>query len=379
MATARLVNVSKRYPDHLAVDGISLSVEEGEFMVLVGPSGCGKSTTLRMIAGLEHATAGDIWIGDRLVNRVSPRDRDVAMVFQSYALYPNMNVHRNLSYTLRLRRLPKADIDLKVRGVAESLDLTRLLDRKPGQLSGGQRQRVALGRAIIREPELFLMDEPLSNLDAKLRVQTRSEITRLQRKFGVTTIYVTHDQTEAMTMGKRIVVMNDGRIQQIDSPRELYRHPANAFVAQFIGTPPMNLLECRLDGAGSAKTLKGEGMNIACADAEADALASEGGGFLVGFRPEDTEILGGDRGEGIYGTAAAVEELGHESLVTVSSGSSQFIVRLAPAEAERIRPGERMGFSVDPAKLRFFSRRTGEAISVLGGAAHRGIQQEQPT
>ena len=378
MATARLENISKRYPDHLAVDGINLSVHEGEFMVLVGPSGCGKSTTLRMIAGLENATEGDIWIGDRLVNRVSPRDRDVAMVFQSYALYPNMNVHRNLSYSLRLRRTPKDEIDRRVREVADSLDLARLLHRKPGQLSGGQRQRVALGRAIIREPKLFLMDEPLSNLDAKLRVQTRSEITRLQREFGVTTIYVTHDQTEAMTMGSRIVVMNDGRIQQIDTPRELYRHPANAFVAQFIGTPPMNLLECRLECTGSAKTLQGDGARVECPDAAADELASEADGFLVGFRPEDAEV-GGEPGSGFFGTAVSIEELGHESLVAVASGGSKFTVRLAPVEADQVRLGDKMAFSVDPAMLRFFSRGSGEAISVPSGAVRRQKQQEQPS
>ena len=378
MATARLENVSKRYPDHLAVNGINLDVHEGEFMVLVGPSGCGKSTTLRMIAGLENATEGDIWIGDRLVNRVSPRDRDVAMVFQSYALYPNMNVHRNLSYSLRLRRTPKDEIDIRVRKVADSLDLARLLHRKPGQLSGGQRQRVALGRAIIREPELFLMDEPLSNLDAKLRVQTRSEITRLQREFGVTTIYVTHDQTEAMTMGSRIVVMNDGRIQQIDTPRELYRHPANAFVAQFIGTPPMNLIECRLECSGTAKALQGDGANVECPDAAADALAPESGGFLVGFRPEDA-VVGGGPGDGFFGTTVAIEDLGHESLVAVADGGSKFIVRLAPTAADRIRLGDRMAFSVDPSMLRFFSRSSGNAISVPSGAVRRQNRQEQPT
>ena len=378
MATARLENVSKRYPDHLAVDGINLNVHEGEFMVLVGPSGCGKSTTLRMIAGLESATEGDIWIGERLVNRVSPRDRDVAMVFQSYALYPNMNVHRNLSYSLRLRRVPKAEIDLRVRKVADSLDLARLLHRKPGQLSGGQRQRVALGRAIIREPELFLMDEPLSNLDAKLRVQTRSEITRLQREFGVTTIYVTHDQTEAMTMGSRIVVMNDGSIQQIDTPRELYRNPANAFVAQFIGTPPMNLIECRLDCSDTAKALLSDGANVECPDASADSLASEADGILVGFRPEDAVITGSDPGAGFFGTAAAIEDLGHESLVAVASGGSKFTVRLAPAEADRIRLGDRMAFSVDPAMLRFFSRSSGKAISVPTGEVRRRSRQEDP-
>ncbi|MCP4385440.1 MAG: ATP-binding cassette domain-containing protein, partial [Hyphomicrobiales bacterium] len=222
MSTARLENVSKRYADQLAVDGIDLDIADGEFVVFVGPSGCGKSTTLRMIAGLERATGGEIWIDDKRANHVSPRDRDVAMVFQNYALYPHMTVSRNLSYALRLRRHPREEIKQRVEEVARSLDLSNLLARKPSQLSGGQRQRVALGRAIIREPKLFLMDEPLSNLDAKLRVQTRAEITRLQRTLGVTTIYVTHDQTEAMTMGSKIVVMNDGQIQQTDTPHQLY-------------------------------------------------------------------------------------------------------------------------------------------------------------
>ena len=363
MATARLENISKRYPDHLAVDRINLNIEEGEFLVLVGPSGCGKSTTLRMIAGLEHATEGDIWIGDRRINHVSPRDRDVAMVFQNYALYPHMNVHMNLSYSLRLRRVPKSEIETRVRQVADSLDLTPLLARKPGQLSGGQRQRVALGRAIIREPKLFLMDEPLSNLDAKLRVQTRSEITRLQRNLGVTTVYVTHDQSEAMTMGSRIVVMNDGRIQQIDAPRELYRHPANAFVAQFIGTPPMNLLKCGLERSDEVFTLVGEGANFQC---PADALkppASAGNAFLVGFRPEDIDILGDDPNKGFGGAVASIEELGHESLVTVAAGATRFIARLSPAVAERVRLGDHVGFAADPAKLRFFNSKTGEAIA----------------
>ena len=364
MATARLENITKRFPDHLAVDRINLDIEEGEFLVLVGPSGCGKSTTLRMIAGLEHATEGEIWIGDRRVNHVSPRDRDVAMVFQNYALYPHMNVHKNLSYSLRLRRVPKAEVETLVRQVADSLDLTRLLGRKPGQLSGGQRQRVALGRAIIREPKLFLMDEPLSNLDAKLRVQTRSEITRLQRELGVTTVYVTHDQSEAMTMGTRIVVMKDGRIQQIDSPRELYQYPANAFVAQFVGTPPMNMLTCRLEPAGEAFTLVGDGANVRCPDAAIKPLASAGETFLVGFRPEDIEISRDKPNSDLGGTVVAVEELGHESLVAVSVGAEQFIARLSPAAAERVRLGDRIGFAVDPAKLRFFHGQTGTAISV---------------
>ena len=364
MATARLDNVTKRYPDHLAVDRINLDIEEGEFLVLVGPSGCGKSTTLRMIAGLEHASEGDIWIDDRRVNHVSPRDRDVAMVFQNYALYPHMNVYRNLSYSLRLRRVPKAKIDTLVRQVSDSLDVTPLLDRKPAQLSGGQRQRVALGRAIIREPKLFLMDEPLSNLDAKLRVQTRSEITRLQRRLGVTTIYVTHDQSEAMTMGTRIVVMNDGRIQQIDTPRELYRHPANAFVARFVGTPPMNMLTCRLESAGEAVRVSGDCVDVPCPDAAGNALASAGETVLVGFRPEDAEISGDGPHAHFRGAVVAVEELGHESLVSVSAGAAQFIVRLSPAIAERVRLGDRIGFSVEPEKLRFFDERTGTAIAL---------------
>ena len=364
MATARLENLTKRYPDHLAVDRINLDIEEGEFLVLVGPSGCGKSTTLRLIAGLEHASEGEIWIDERRVNQVSPRDRDVAMVFQNYALYPHMNVYGNLSYSLRLRRVPKAKIDALVRQVADSLDLTPLLGRKPRQLSGGQRQRVALGRAIIREPKLFLMDEPLSNLDAKLRVQTRSEITRLQRRLGVTTIYVTHDQSEAMTMGTRIVVMNDGRIQQIASPRELYRHPANAFVAQFVGTPPMNMLACRLERAGETFRVTGAGVDLRCPDAAANALASAGDTFVVGFRPEDIAISGGDPSTGFGGAVVAVEELGHESLVTVSAGAAHFVARLSPAVAERVRLGDRIAFAVDPAKLRFFDEQTGAAISV---------------
>ena len=366
MATALLENVSKRYPDHLAVDRVSLQVREGEFLVLVGPSGCGKSTTLRMIAGLERATEGSIWIGERLVNHVSPRDRDVAMVFQNYALYPHMNVQRNLSYSLRLRREPRAVIDRRVAQVAESLDLTRLLHRKPGQLSGGQRQRVALGRAIIREPKLFLMDEPLSNLDAKLRVQTRSEITQLQRRLGATTIYVTHDQSEAMTMGSRIVVMNDGRIQQVDVPREIYRNPANAFVAQFIGTPPMNLLDCRLERIGGDGMLIGEGISIRCPDAALAPLSGTGKRLLTGFRPEDIKIARNESSGGFSGNVFAIEELGHESLVSIANGAAQFTARLTPADAERVLLGQHMAFTGDPDKLRFFNGETGVAIAAAG-------------
>ena len=376
MATARLENVTKRYPDQLAVDRIDLTIEKGEFLVLVGPSGCGKSTTLRMIAGLERATEGRIWIGDRLVNHVSPRDRDVAMVFQNYALYPHMNVHRNLSYALRLRRVSRPEIEKRVRRVADSLDLTRLLARKPGQLSGGQRQRVALGRAIIREPKIFLMDEPLSNLDAKLRVQTRTEITRLQRNLGITTVYVTHDQTEAMTMGTRIVVMNEGRIQQIDPPQQLYRHPANTFVARFIGTPPMNMVTCRLEQAGETARLIGDCANAPCPATARAQLAAAGEDVMVGFRPEDIRVSGdGDvAGDALFGEVVAVEDLGHEALATVSAGGAQFVARLAPDVGERVRLGERAGFSVDSERLRFFSRETGAAIPT-GGAGQSGNRE----
>ena len=364
MATARLINVSKRYPDHLAVDRINLEVEEGEFLVLVGPSGCGKSTTLRMIAGLEQATDGDIWIGDRRVNHVSPRDRDISMVFQNYALYPHMNVRRNLSYSLRLRRVPKDRIETLVQSVAKSLDLVLLLHRRPSQLSGGQRQRVALGRAIIREPRLFLMDEPLSNLDAKLRVQMRTEITGLQRLLGVSTIYVTHDQSEAMTMGSRIAVMRDGRIQQIDPPQKLYRHPANVFVARFIGTPPMNLLTCRLDLTGESAVLTGDAVNVPCPDYARESLSTVGDEFLAGFRPEDIRIAGSNSVGGFGGEVVAIEELGHESLVTVAAGRAQFIARLHPDIADQLSLGDVLNGEVNPRKLRFFDGRTGKSLPI---------------
>ena len=250
------------------------------------------------------------------------------------------------------------------RRVAESLDLTSLLDRKPGQLSGGQRQRVALGRAIIREPKLFLMDEPLSNLDAKLRVQTRTEITRLQRELGVTTVYVTHDQTEAMTMGSRIVVMHNGEIQQIDTPRGIYRHPANTFVAQFVGTPPMNLLSCRLEKSGGSDTLKGDGVTVLCPSGALNALAPFANDILIGFRPEHVNVITDDSSERFGGTVVAIEDLGHESLVNVATKSSQFIARLSPRLAERMRPGDDVRFAVDPASLKFFNPETGAAIAV---------------
>src|ERR1017187_6429831 len=264
MSSVALRELTKQYAGNaaLSLDSVSLDVAHGEFMCLVGPSGCGKTTALRMIAGLESVTSGDIEIGDRVVNDLPPRDRDIALVFQSYALYPHMTVFDNMSFGLKLRKVPKDEIATAVTDAARILDLEQYLDRKPSQLSGGQRQRVALGRAIVRNPSAFLMDEPLSNLDAKLRVQTRAEIARLHQRLGATMIYVTHDQVEAMTMGTRIAVMSDGLLQQVGTPQQLYDHPVNKFVAGFIGSPSMNFATVTASGTGDAAVLTGSGLSI---------------------------------------------------------------------------------------------------------------------
>ena len=285
MAEVTLKGLTKQFKNVTAVNQMNLEMRDGEFMVFVGPSGCGKTTALRMIAGLEEPTDGEIYIGERLVNDVSPKDRDIAMVFQNYALYPHMTVYDNMAFGLKLRKMPKAEIRTRVDEVAKMLGLDQLLDRKPKQLSGGQRQRVALGRAIVRQPKVYLMDEPLSNLDAKLRVQTRSEIIKLHRRLGVTTIYVTHDQVEAMTMGDRITVMKDGLIQQVDSPLNLYNKPVNMFVAGFIGSPAMNFVEATVEADGSINaghfTVKPKGGLV-------DSLKSYAGKKIIwGVRPSD--------------------------------------------------------------------------------------------
>ena len=262
MATVTFEHVNKMYGDFQAVKDLNLEIGDGEFMVLVGPSGCGKTTSLRMIAGLEEITSGTLRIGDRVVNDVPPKDRDIAMVFQSYALYPHMSVRENLAFGLKLRKVPKAEIERRVKEAAETIQLEKLLDRKPKELSGGQRQRVALGRAIVREPAVFLMDEPLSNLDAKLRVQTRAEIARLHQRLETTMVYVTHDQVEAMTMGQRIAVMNEGLLQQVGTPQVLYDTPINRFVAGFIGSPSMNFVEVHMEGSGDTARLVGPGRMV---------------------------------------------------------------------------------------------------------------------
>jgi multiple sugar transport system ATP-binding protein len=287
MATVTFDQVTKRYGDVTAVDDLNLEIRDGEFMVLVGPSGCGKTTSLRMIAGLEEISDGQLRIGDKVVNDVAPKDRDIAMVFQSYALYPHMSVYDNMAFGLKLRKVPKAQIDERVKDAARILGLENL-QKKPRELSGGQRQRVALGRAIVREPAVFLMDEPLSNLDAKLRVQTRAELIKLHRRLGITTVYVTHDQVEAMTMGDRIVVMKDGLVQQFDTPLNIYRYPSNKFVAGFIGSPPMNFVPAKIEADNGSVFVKAAGFRTKVDDERAPKLRDYvGKDVTFGIRPSD--------------------------------------------------------------------------------------------
>jgi multiple sugar transport system ATP-binding protein len=335
MATVTFDHVTKRYDGTVAVNDLSLGVEDGEFLVLVGPSGCGKTTALRMVAGLEPITDGRLLIGERVVNNVAPVQRDIAMVFQSYALYPHFTVYNNLAFGLRNKKVPRKEIDERVKQAADILDLGPLLKRKPKQLSGGQRQRVALGRAIVREPSAFLMDEPLSNLDAKLRVQTRGEILKLQDRLDVTTIYVTHDQVEAMTMGDRIAVMNLGVLQQVGTPEELYENPSNMFVAGFIGSPAMNLVPASLLSAG-------------------------GGDRIVGFRPEHVDVGGNGDGLRFSATVDVVEYLGDEQIVHMRVKDTPIVAKL-PVE-ERLGSGETAAFFVAQDKLRLFDAGTEERI-----------------
>ncbi|HET9719579.1 MAG TPA: sn-glycerol-3-phosphate ABC transporter ATP-binding protein UgpC [Solirubrobacteraceae bacterium] len=321
MATVELERVTKIYPNGAeAVSDLNLSVADGEFMVLVGPSGCGKTTTLRMIAGLEDVTEGEIRVGDRVVNDLSPSDRDMAMVFQNYALYPHMTVAENIGFALKLRHRPKAEIQAKVREAANVLGLTEHLNRKPAQLSGGQRQRVAMGRAIVREPAVFLMDEPLSNLDAKLRVQMRAEVARIQRRLGVATFYVTHDQTEAMTMGDRVAVFNLGKLQQCDEPQALYDAPANLFVASFIGSPAMNLYRAALNPEATRVRIGEQDLELPATLRGDQALGQfRDRPVIVGIRPEDMSSIEDREAQApsqvLRGSVDLVESLGSEKLV----------------------------------------------------------------
>ncbi len=374
MSEVTLEHVTKRFSDDVvALDDLSLEVGDGEFLILVGPSGCGKTTALRLVAGLEKPTAGTIRIGDQVVTGVSPRDRDIAMVFQNYALYPHMTVHRNLAFGLKERHTPKPEIDRRVREVSGILGLDELMKRRPAQLSGGQRQRVAMGRALVREPKAFLLDEPLSNLDAKLRVQMRAELKRIHQRLGITTIYVTHDQVEAMTLGDRIVVMSNGRVQQIGRPQEVYGSPANLFVAGFIGSPPMNLVRGRVT----------EGT-VKAGDLSLPASARADGDVAVGFRPEDLRVAGPD-GPAFEFLVDVVEPLGNQVVVhgsvagsPVESGAEEeddipVLVEGARAPvtavfepADEPRPGDRVRLGVAPSNVYLFDLRTGAALDRNG-------------
>ena len=364
MATVTFENVNKNFGDFQAVKDLNLEIGDGEFMVLVGPSGCGKTTSLRMIAGLEEISSGTLKIGDRVVNDVPPKDRDIAMVFQSYALYPHMSVRENLAFGLKLRKVPKAEIERRVNEAAETIQLQKLLDRKPKELSGGQRQRVALGRAIVREPAVFLMDEPLSNLDAKLRVQTRAEIARLHQRLKTTVVYVTHDQVEAMTMGTRIAVMNEGLIEQVGTPQALYDTPVSRFVAGFIGSPSMNFVEVHMDGTGEAARLVGPAdWSIPLPPRYRDAATPRAGKTLVaGFRPEHLDVGEGSPGFGSFRARAdVVEYLGNEELIHISA-AGQDIVAIIGSE-HRLRPGDVVSLTLPLDKLHLFDGETGLTLT----------------
>ncbi|MGH3253216.1 MAG: ABC transporter ATP-binding protein [Trebonia sp.] len=406
MASVVLEDLTKRYPGGaLAVDGISLEIADGEFVCLVGPSGCGKTTALRMIAGLEEITAGEVRIGDRLVNDLAPRDRDIAMVFQSYALYPHMTVYDNMAFGLQLRKTPKGQVDKAVGEAARILGLEEMLKRRPGQLSGGQRQRVALGRAIVREPAAFLMDEPLSNLDAKLRVQMRTQVSRIQRRLGTTTVYVTHDQTEAMTLGDRVAVMRSGVLQQVGSPATLYHRPDNLFVAGFIGSPSMNFLPGRVEDNVLRTSLGGFPLT--------DRLRRElessktGRDVIVGIRPEDfedaslvpaetrgrgitftttidvLESMGSDvyvyftRGADIQVSAVELDELAADAGTTDTGGSAETVTARLDA-ATRVREGVDAELWADGAAIHVFDPATGRNLT-LAATAEAQVPTQRPS
>ena len=367
MANVVLKNVYKIYDGNVtAVSDFNLDIADKEFIILVGPSGCGKSTTLRMIAGLEEISKGELYIGDELVNDVEPKDRDIAMVFQNYALYPHMTVYDNMAFGLKLRKIPKDIIEEKVREAAKILDIEHLLDRKPAALSGGQRQRVALGRAIVREPKVFLMDEPLSNLDAKLRVQMRTEINKLHQRLNTTFIYVTHDQTEAMTMGTRIVVMKDGVIQQVDSPTALYSQPCNMFVAGFIGSPQMNFVDATIDKRDDGTYVVVGDQEVKLPEGKAKHL--EESGFtgtevVMGIRPEDIhddELFISNSTNSFDADVDVTEPMGAETYLYLKLFGKVFIARVNPRTTAK--PGDRIKVAFDATKIHLFDKETEKTI-----------------
>ena len=378
MASLSLRSIYKKYPGGVvAVSDVNLEIKDKEFIILVGPSGCGKSTTLRMIAGLEEISEGELYIGDRLVNDVAPKDRDIAMVFQNYALYPHMTVFENMAFGLKLRKVPKDEIARKVEEAARILDISHLLSRKPKALSGGQRQRVALGRAIVREPQVFLLDEPLSNLDAKLRAQMRTEISKLHKKLGTTFIYVTHDQTEAMTMGDRIVVMKDGYIQQIDTPTNLYNSPVNQFVAGFIGSPQMNFIDAKLlkrdgkyiveFGSEDTKTSRGVKYEVEVPEAKVDEELLEplvDQEVVLGVRPEslhDEEMFISSATTGVVNATVEVTEMmGAETYLYLTCEGIPLTARVSPRSTAR--PQDEIKIAIDPNRIHLFDKDTEKTV-----------------
>tara|TARA_X000001036_G_scaffold27295_1_gene22664 strand:- start:363 stop:1538 length:1176 start_codon:yes stop_codon:yes gene_type:complete len=391
MGAIKITDVGKIYPNGTrALGDVNIEINDGEFVVLVGPSGCGKTTLLRMVAGLEDITEGEIFIGEKLVNEVAPKDRDIAMVFQNYALYPHMSVYDNMAFSLKLRKLSKEEIDKKVKDAARTLEISELLERKPKALSGGQRQRVAMGRAIVRNPEAFLMDEPLSNLDAKLRVQMRAELGQLHTQLETTTLYVTHDQVEAMTMGDRVAVIRKGELQQIDTPREIYLYPKNIFVAGFIGSPSMNFVYADVKLSGDTAELSFANETITCSGEHTKKLKKvDGKQIVLGIRPEAFEdslyAKDGEYTESISIKVTLLEQLGSDSYIhfykdlkpvqteaieeiladegediTVLGDETKFIARINPNST--VQEGEEINLSIDPSKLHFFDPDSGNAL-----------------
>ncbi len=349
MAGVRLEEVTKRFGDVQVIPELNLEIPDEQFTVLVGPSGCGKTTTLRLVAGLETPTTGEVYIGDRKVTRLPPKDRDIAMVFQSYALYPHMTVWENMAFGLKLRKMPKEEIQRRVREAAKILGLEELLGRYPKELSGGQRQRVAMGRAIVRRPAVFLFDEPLSNLDAKLRGEMRREIARLHRRLGTTVLYVTHDQVEAMTLGDVVVVLKEGRIQQVGSPLELYDRPANRFVAGFIGSPSMNFVEVAVERRGGGLLARADGLEVELPLGR--FRVPEGGRAVLGVRPPDVEVRGAEAGGHARGTVEVREPIGAEAFLTVRADFGSLLVRVEAHHPARVGDQVSLLFDLDQVHL----------------------------
>lgn len=351
MSSISVKDVTKSFGSVEVIHGISIEIDSGEFVVLVGPSGCGKSTLLRMIAGLEDVTGGTISIAGKVVNDIAPKDRDIAMVFQSYALYPHMTVGQNMGFSIRLKRAPKSEIEAGVDKAARILGLEKLLDRYPRQLSGGQRQRVAMGRAIVRDPEAFLYDEPLSNLDAKLRVQMRGEIKQLHQRLGTTSVYVTHDQIEAMTMANKIVVLRDGYVEQVGTPLELYDRPANRFVADFIGSPAMNFFDGRIEGGERPVFVAENGERFTLPDAPAGALSRQ---ISIGIRPEHLTVMDAGEADALRAEVVVVEPTGSETLVMLRAADTEMVA--AFRQRYDLQPGQQIALRPESGKVHFFDR-----------------------